>query len=146
VFDKINCVISIKNKNKDMKTKQTKQIVTLEVKQKGRPVNPNSPRQLRLQEQELKKQSGIVLQRGRPVNESSNRQIKLQHINDLKSQGIEIKRGRPVDETSKRQDMLSKRGKVQLGRPVNVNSVRQQVLLQRELRKQMNMEGVGVSE
>ena len=42
--------------------------------------------------------------------------------------------------------MLSKRGKVKLGRPVDVNSVRQQVLLQRELRKQMNEENVGVSE
>ena len=118
-----------------MKSKTTKQIVTIEVKQKGRPVNPNSPRQLRLQEQELKKQSGITLQRGRPVNESSNRQVKLQHINDLKSQGIEIKRGRPVDETSKRQDMLSKRGKVKLGRPLMLNQLDNKYLQQRELKK-----------
>ena len=86
------------------------------------------------------------MKKGRPVNPNSSRQAKLNHINELKSQGIEIKRGRPVDETSKRQDMLSKRGKVKLGRPVNVDSVRQQVLLQRELRKQMNEQSVGVSE
>ena len=56
-------------KNKNIKN----QPVMIEVKQKGRPVNPNSPRQLRLQEQELKKQSGIEMKKGRPVNPNSSR-------------------------------------------------------------------------
>jgi hypothetical protein len=64
------------------------------VKQKGRPVNLNSPRQLRLKEQEERKAAGIIIQRGRPVNENSARQMKLNRIAEMKANGT-YKLGRP---------------------------------------------------
>jgi len=61
----------------------------------GRPVNPNSERQRRLQAMEVKKQEQGELRRGRPVVENSERQQRLQSIELKKEAGIEIKRGRP---------------------------------------------------
>jgi hypothetical protein len=86
------------------------------VKQKGRPVNPNSPRQLRLKEQEERKASGVTIQRGRPVSENSNRQQRLALKGTLQL-------GRPVSETSARQIKLNRiaemkaNGTYKLGRP-----------------------------
>ena len=101
-----------------MAKKQIKtQEITLEVvKQKGRPVNLNSPRQLRLKEQEERKLQGVTIQRGRPVSENSNRQQRLALKGTLQL-------GRPVSETSARQMKLNKinemkaNGTYKLGRP-----------------------------
>jgi hypothetical protein len=59
-------------------------------KQLGRPVNPNSARQLRLKELAEKRDNG-ELRRGRPVDENSARQQKL--ANKAEGNGM---RGRPV--------------------------------------------------
>jgi hypothetical protein len=58
-------------------------------KQLGRPVNPNSARQLRLKELAEKRANG-ELRRGRPVDENSARQQKL--ANKAEGNGM---RGRP---------------------------------------------------
>lgn len=61
----------------------------------GRPVNPNSERQRRLQQMQAKKEKDGELRRGRPIIENSDRQQRLQAIELKKEAGIEIKRGRP---------------------------------------------------
>ena len=89
----------------------------------GRKVNPNSVRQIRLKELEMKKELGL-LKRGRPVNENSERQNRLKKQLENKLNGV--KRGRPVNENSERQKRLSelnnKRelGLVKRGRPSKV--------------------------
>jgi hypothetical protein len=57
------------------------------------PVNPNSVRQLRLKELELKRQNG-ELKKGRPIVEGSNRQMRLKEL-EMKRQNGELKKGRP---------------------------------------------------
>jgi hypothetical protein len=89
----------------------------------GRPVNPNSVRQLRLKELELKRQNG-ELKKGRPIVEGSNRQMRLKEL-ELKRQNGELKKGRPSNSTSARQMRLKELemkkklngGKMPLGRP-----------------------------
>jgi len=76
-------------------------VVTEITKQKGRPVNPTSNRQIRLAELETKRKNG-ELKRGRPVVENSNRQIRLMEL-EAKRQNGELKKGRPVNENSNRQ-------------------------------------------
>jgi hypothetical protein len=61
----------------------------------GRPVDPNSERQIRLQKIEEKRQKGEEIKRGRPVIEGSERQQYLQNLTLKKEAGLEIKRGRP---------------------------------------------------
>jgi hypothetical protein len=73
----------------------TEVIITNSNGKLGRPVNPSSERQKRLQAMELKKQEQGELKRGRPVVENSDRQQRLQAIEIKKEAGIEIKRGRP---------------------------------------------------
>ncbi len=51
---------------------------------KGRPVNPNSARQLRLKELEEKRKNG-TLKRGRPVVEGSARQLRLAELEAKKA-------------------------------------------------------------
>ena len=81
--------------------------VIAEVKPLGRPVNPNSARQIRLAEMEAKRQNG-ELKRGRPVNGSSERQKRLKQLaKKAKANGGEIKRGRPVNGQSVRQIRLA---------------------------------------
>jgi len=53
--------------------------VVEKVVKKGRPVNVNSVRQIRLKELEMKKELGL-LKRGRPVNENSERQKRLNEL------------------------------------------------------------------
>ena len=102
-----------------MKSKKTQ---TTEVKL-GRKVNPNSVRQIRLKELEMKKELGL-LKRGRPVVENSERQIRLKKQLENKLNGV--KQGRPVNPNSERQKRLSelnmKRelGLVKRGRPSKV--------------------------
>jgi hypothetical protein len=97
-----------------------------ETKQLGRPVNPNSARQIRLAELEAKRSNG-ELKRGRPVNENSERQLrlKIQAVN----KALGVGQGRPVNPNSARQIRLAELkakaelngGVVKRGRPVQVN-------------------------
>jgi hypothetical protein len=81
---------------------------TTETKQIGRPSNPNSARQMKIQERLAKKEAGL-LKRGRPVIEGSKRQEVLQKRSEKVSNGIELKKGRPVNVNSKRQIELAKK-------------------------------------
>lgn len=97
-----------------------------EVKVLGRPVNPNSVRQVRLAELEAKRSNG-ELKRGRPVNESSERQARLKKQAENKANGLG--QGRPVNPNSARQLRLAELkakaelndGVVKRGRPAQVN-------------------------
>ena len=89
----------------------------------GRPVNPNSVRQIRLAELEAKRSNG-ELKRGRPVNENSERQFRLK----MKAIGLTLGQGRPVNPNSARQIRLAELkakaelngGAVKRGRPAKV--------------------------
>ena len=97
-------------------------VIVEEVKVLGRPVNPNSARQIRLAELAAKKANG-ELKRGRPVNSMSERQFRLktQAIN----KALGLGQGRPVNPNSARQKRLAELkakaeangGSVKRGRP-----------------------------
>ena len=70
----------------------------------GRPVNPDSASQKRLVEMEAKRKDG-TLKRGRPVNPNSAHQIKLREMAERRENG-EVKRGRPAG--SGKKDKVSK--------------------------------------
>jgi hypothetical protein len=70
------------------------QVATVEIKRKGRPVDPNSPRQVRLAEQARMREEGL-LRRGRPEVEGSARQARMQARAEKLAAGISIKPGRP---------------------------------------------------
>ena len=79
---------------------------------------------------------------GRPVNPNSARQIRLAELEAKRSNG-ELRRGRPVDNTSERQfrlkiQAINKALGVGQGRPVNPNSVRQMRLAELEAKKAAN--------
>ena len=78
------------------KAKKTtkKEVVVVEKKSVGRPSNPQSKRQQKMMERELKREAGL-LKRGRPSVEGSKRQAVLAAREAKKAAGIEIKRGRP---------------------------------------------------
>jgi hypothetical protein len=101
------------------------QIEQVEVKKLGRKIDPNSPRQIRLRELEIKRTSG-ELYRGRPVDESSERQKRITELAVKRANG-ELHRGRPVDGTSERQirlrELEAKRqsGELRRGRPKKQN-------------------------
>ena len=84
---------------------------TTETKQIGRPSNPNSARQMKIQERLAKKEAGL-LKRGRPVIEGSKRQEVLAKRNEKISNGIALAKGRPVNPNSKRQIELAKKATV----------------------------------
>jgi hypothetical protein len=89
-------------------------IENFETKILGRPVNPNSVRQQRLQDLEQRRQNG-TLKLGRPVVENSERQKRLQELEEKRQNG-ELRRGRPVNGESKRQkQMIERETKLQLG-------------------------------
>jgi len=98
-----------------------------EVKQLGRPVNPNSVRQIRLAELAAKKASGECKQ-GRPVNPNSERQARLAKQAENKANGLG--QGRPVNPNSARQKRLAELkakaeangGQVKRGRPAQIKS------------------------
>ena len=102
-----------------------KNVIVEEVKVLGRPVNPNSVRQIRLAELEAKRQNG-ELKRGRPVNVMSERQFRLktQAIN----KALGLGQGRPVNPNSARQIRLAELaakaeangGAVKRGRPAKI--------------------------
>jgi hypothetical protein len=98
----------------------------IEVKQLGRPTNPDSVRQKRLAEMEAKRVAG-ELKRGRPVNGESERQKRLAEMAaKAELNGGVLKRGRPVNGGSERQkrlaEMEAKRaaGTLKRGRPAFV--------------------------
>lgn len=72
---------------------------------RGRPVDTNSARQIRLAELEAKRANG-ELKRGRPVDTSSARQVRLNELEEKRANG-ELKRGRPVSSESARQVRLA---------------------------------------
>lgn len=78
---------------------------TTENTSKGRPVNPNSARQIKLMAQAEKKAAGILC-KGRPVNESSARQARLKELNEKRTQGV-LRKGRPSNPTSARQQKIA---------------------------------------
>lgn len=63
-------------------------------KKKGRPVDPNSPRQIRIVEKARLREEGL-LRRGRPSVEGSARQQRMQARAEKLAAGIQIKPGRP---------------------------------------------------
>ena len=95
---------------------------------KGRPVNENSARQLRLKELEAKEAAG-TLKKGRPVNVMSERQFRLK--TQALNKALGIKQGRPVDKNSARQQRLAELeakkaangGTIKRGRPAQVKEV-----------------------
>ena len=91
-------------------------------KQKGRKINPNSPRQLRLAEQARRKEAGETVGRGRPANPESawfKRQAEL----TAKKEAGELKLGRAINPESARQKRIAEiaarkaNGTQKLGRP-----------------------------
>jgi len=87
----------------------TMMVKETEVKQLGRPVNPDSERQKRLIELETKRANG-ELRRGRPVNGTSERQKRLAEMAArAEANGGSVKRGRPVSSNSARQQRLNER-------------------------------------
>jgi hypothetical protein len=92
---------------------------------KGRPVNVNSARQIRLAELEAKRANG-ELKRGRPVSENSERQARLKK--QALNKALGVGQGRPVNPNSARQLRLAELkakaelngGVVKRGRPVQV--------------------------
>jgi hypothetical protein len=121
----------MKNKNQNTIVETVETAIaetTAEVKQLGRPVNPNSERQKRLAELEAKRANG-ELRRGRPVNTESARQKRLAEQSAKTSNGGVIKRGRPVNGESARQKRLAEleakraNGELKRGRPAMVKPV-----------------------
>lgn len=94
---------------------------------KGRPVNPNSARQVRLAELEAKRSNG-ELKRGRPVNVNSERQARL--LKQAINKTLGLGQGRPVNPNSARQLRLAELkakaelngGVVKRGRPAQVKN------------------------
>ena len=72
----------------------------------GRPVNPNSARQQRINELEAKRAAGEC-KRGRPVVAGSKRQQVLAERAAKVNSGLELKRGCPIVPGSKRQQELA---------------------------------------
>jgi len=69
----------------------------------GRPIDPNSERQIKLKELEVKREQGL-LKRGRPANPDSEHAKKKAEQEARKADPNYIaRRGRPVDPDSKRQ-------------------------------------------
>lgn len=66
-----------------------------EIKQRGRKVNPNSARQLKIAAREALAEQGLTIQRGRKPNESSARQQRLAMFAARIANGEVVKRGRP---------------------------------------------------
>jgi len=91
---------------------------------RGRPIDENSVRQIRLAELEAKRLNG-ELKRGRPIDGNSVRQVRLAELETKRLNG-ELKLGRPVNENSARQirlaELEAKRlsGELRRGRPKKV--------------------------
>ena len=113
------------SKNTNIETVVVAETVA-EVKQLGRPVDPNSERQKRLAELEAKR-ANCELRRGRPVNGTSARQARLAELAaHAEANGGVVKRGRPVNGESARQKRLAEldvkraNGELKRGRPAMI--------------------------
>jgi len=90
--------------------------------QLGRPVNPNSVRQIKLAEIKAKREVGLI-KRGRPSVPGSMNALKKEMQLMKKLSGVELKRGRPSNPESARAkriaDLEARRanGTLKLGRP-----------------------------
>ena len=120
--------------NKVTKSELLFELNKLIPKQLGRPLNPNSTRQLQLAEIERRRAEGLV-KRGRPVDPNSPRQQQLA----IKGTGSG-KRGRPVVEGSahaiakqmrKEREEQGWKSTGQRGRPAVENSERQKKIADR---------------
>lgn len=93
---------------------------------RGRPVDPNSVRQVRIVELAEKRANG-ELKRGRPIKADSARQMRLIELETKRANG-ELKKGRPVNGESARQKRIAELaakaaangGVVKKGRPAKV--------------------------
>lgn len=72
---------------------------------RGRKVNPNSARQIKMRERAEALEAGIVFRRGRKVDPNSANQKKLVE-RALKLENGTLRRGRPIDPNSARQIKL----------------------------------------
>lgn len=107
----------------EMMAKMTKPETT---GKRGRPVDPNSVRQVRITELETKRANG-ELKRGRPIKADSARQMRLIELETKRANG-ELKKGRPVNGESARQKRIAELaakaaangGVVKKGRPAKV--------------------------
>ena len=70
-------------------------VQTTETKQRGRKVNPNSARQLKLATRAALAEQGLSVQRGRKPNANSARQQHLAAFAERIANGEVVKRGRP---------------------------------------------------
>ena len=67
----------------------------VEVKQRGRKVNPDSARQHRLGLKAALIEAGVEIQRGRKIDPNSPRQQRLAALNEKRASGAYAGRGRP---------------------------------------------------
>lgn len=72
---------------------------------RGRKVNPNSARQIKMRERAEALEAGVVFKRGRKVDPNSANQKKLAE-RALKLENGTLRRGRPIDPNSARQIKL----------------------------------------
>ena len=80
----------------------------VKVERRGRPIEMNSARQMKIQKIVAKIMNGEVIKRGRPINSDSVRQQRLDAIKEKQANGIEIKRGRPKGTTGIPRNVVSK--------------------------------------
>ena len=108
---------TIKNTNKEVVEVATVEVVNVEVKQKGRPVNPESNRQKTLMLKAELRAQGLI-SKGRPVVEGSKRQLELARKAELRELGLLTgRKGRPVNPESKRQQVLELRASGERKKP-----------------------------
>jgi hypothetical protein len=69
--------------------------IATEVKQRGRKVNLNSARQMKLALKATLAEQGVSIQRGRKTNPTSERQQRLAAFAERIANGEVVKRGRP---------------------------------------------------
>jgi hypothetical protein len=69
--------------------------IATEVKQRGRKVNLNSARQMKLALKATLAEQGVSIQRGRKPNPTSERQQRLASFAERIANGEVVKRGRP---------------------------------------------------
>jgi len=99
----------MKNSNeKAVNSTEVVNTVATQVKQLGRPANPDSVRQKRIADLEARRASGS-LKKGRPVIATSKRQALLAKRAEVIAANGSLKKGRPVVGTSKRQSTLAER-------------------------------------
>ena len=92
---KVEVVETVVNETPIQETVVTATTDSVKVETRGRKVDPNSPRQIRLAKMAENKANGKD-GRGRKVDSNSARQAKLAAFEAKKAAGIEIKRGRPA--------------------------------------------------